>query len=172
MPWDDVFATLNRLKEQGKVRHVGLSNFGVTDLNDLPPEATRLGPVTSNQLIYNLLARAIEFEVLPACVGRGIGVLCYSPLAQGLLTGKFRSADDVPLTRARTRHFSKARKHTRHGCDGCEAETFEAIDQVRDICVGLGEPMADVALAWVLHQPAIASVLADRKSTRLNSQSH
>jgi len=170
VPWQDTFAALNKLKEQGKIRHIGLSNFGLVDLADLPPEATRLGDITSNQLIYNLLARAIEFEILPACADRDIGVLCYSPLAQGLLTGKFNSADEVPLTRARTRHFSKQRKHTRHGCDGCEAETFEAIDKLRTICDDLGQSMADVALAWVLHQRGITSVLAGGRTPQQVAQ--
>ncbi len=165
VPWDETFNALRQLKEQGKIRHIGLSNFGAEDLHDLVVIGSATG-VSSNQLIYNLLARAIEYAVLPSCVERDIGVLCYSPLAQGLLTGKFSSADDVPLPRARTRHFSKDRQHTRHGCDGCESETFTAIANVQAICERIGQPMADVALAWCLHQRGITSVLAGGRQPR------
>jgi len=99
-------------------------------------------------------------EVIPLCQQHGIGMLCYSPLAQGLLTGRYASADDVPAERARTRHFASTRPQARHGQPGCEAETFAAIRNVQQICDDLGYEMADVALAWLLHQPTVVSVLA------------
>ena len=68
-----------------------------------------VGPRGSNQVPYSLLWRAVEYEILPRCLASGIGILCYSPLAQGLLTGKFASAGDVPDKRARSRLFSSAR---------------------------------------------------------------
>jgi aryl-alcohol dehydrogenase-like predicted oxidoreductase len=93
-------------------------------------------------------------------VEAGIGILCYSTLTQGLLTGKFSSADEVPGGRARTRLFSSDRPETRHGEPGCEEELFAALDRIRTICNEIGQPMANVALAWLLQQRGVTSVLA------------
>lgn len=87
-----------------------------------------------------------------------IGILCYSPLAQGLLTGKFSSPDEVPDGRAYTRHFPKDRPRARHGEAGCEAEVFAAIKRIRHISDKTGEPMAMIAVAWLLHQPGVTRI--------------
>jgi aryl-alcohol dehydrogenase-like predicted oxidoreductase len=81
-------------------------------------------------------------------------------LLHGLLAGKFNSPADVPDGRARTRHFSKHRSGTRHGEEGCETEVFAAIDQIRQIAIEIDQPMSLVAVAWVLQQPGVASVIA------------
>jgi len=156
VPLDETLRAMERLVESGKVRAIGVCNFGPLDL----AEALEKHRVDTNQLAYGLLARGVEFDVQPMCVERGINLLCYSPLAQGLLTGRYHSADEVPAQRARTRHFAGTRPEARHGQAGCEAETFHAIRAVRDISDELAVSMADVALAWLLQQPAVASVLA------------
>lgn len=156
VPLDETMEALEKLREQGKVRAIGVCNFGLQDLSHL----LTVGWAETNQLPYSLLWRAIEYEIRQKCVDEGIGILCYSPLAQGLLTGKFSSPDEVPEGRARTRYFSKDRPQTRHGEAGCEAEVFTAIEQIRRICDGIGRPMAAVALAWLLHQPGVTSVIA------------
>jgi aryl-alcohol dehydrogenase-like predicted oxidoreductase len=111
-------------------------------------------------LPYSLLWRAIEYEIQQECVKKSIGILCYSPLAQGLLTGKFSSPDEVPAGRARIRFFSSDRPLARHGEPGCEDKVFAAIEQIRAICGEIGQPMANVALAWLLHQPGVTSAIA------------
>jgi aryl-alcohol dehydrogenase-like predicted oxidoreductase len=156
VPIAETLETLERLREQGKVRAIGVSNFGVADLSDL----LSVGHCETNQLPYSLLGRAIEYEIMPQCIDNEIGILCYSPLAQGLLADKFASVDDVPEERARTRHFSKNRPLTRHDEAGCEAETFAAIERIRQICAEIDAPMAEVTLAWLLYQPGVTSVLA------------
>jgi aryl-alcohol dehydrogenase-like predicted oxidoreductase len=83
---------------------------------------------------------------------------------QGLLTGKFRHADEVPEGRARTRHFSKDRPQARHSEEGAEEETFAAIRRIQAICDKLGVPMADAALAWLLAQPAVATAIAGMRN--------
>ena len=113
-----------------------------------------------NQMPYNLLGRAIEYNVQPQCVQNQIGILCYSPLMHGLLTGKFLSADQVPEDTAFTRHFSSQRPKATHAQEGCEAETFAAIYKIREISRKIGEPMAVVSLAWLRYQPGVTSVLA------------
>jgi myo-inositol catabolism protein IolS len=156
VPLEETMAALGRLKEQGKVRAIGVCNFGVKDLDDL----FEIGWAEANQVPYSLLWRAIEYEIQPKCVEKGMGILCYSSLAMGLLTGKFSSPDDVPEGRARLRFFSGDRPLARHGEPGCETEAFAAIEALRRVCDGLGEPMAAVAVAWLLHQPGVTSVIA------------
>jgi len=156
IPLSETLGALEELKAQGKIRAIGVCNFGPLDLDDL----TAAGRAESNQLPYNLLFRAIEFELQAQCAVNDMSILCYCPLAQGLLTGKFSSADEVPLGRARTRHFSRLRAQTRHGEEGHEEETFEAVNRIRGICDELGEPMERVTLAWLLHQPAVTTVIA------------
>jgi len=161
IPIAETVGALETLRGQGKIRAFGVCNFGVRDLS----EFLALSPCAADQLPYSLLWRGIEEPLQPMCVERGVGILCYSPLAQGLLTGKFASADDVPDGRARTRHFSKKRPLTRHGEDGCEAETFASIERIRRICARIEAPMAEVALAWAIHQAGVTAVLAGARTS-------
>jgi len=157
VPLADTWAAMEKLQSQGKIRALGVCNFGTGDLGDM----SAIGQPVTNQLPYSLLVRAIEYEILPECIRQKLGVLCYSPLAISLLTGKYASAGEVPPGRARTRHFSPDRcLETRHGEPGCEQQTFAALDRIRKICDGLGRTMTEVALAWLLHQPGVRSVLA------------
>lgn len=156
IPVHETLGVLEQLKQQGKIRAYGVSNFGPGDfttgcLDDYE--------ITTNQVAYNLLFRAIEFNIQPMCVEHGMSILCYSPIMQGLLAGKFTSADDVPEDRARTRHFSGSRPQARHGQSGAEQLTFEAIEGIRGIAQELGKPMVHVALAWLLAQEAVGAVI-------------
>jgi len=156
----DALAELVKLCDEGKIRHIGVSNFGAGQL----AEALETGAaIEANQLIYSLLTRAIEFEVLDLCRNRGLGVIAYMPLMQGLLTGKYRSIDDVATQRLRTRHFANDRGG-RHGEAGAEAETFAALDAIRQIAAAEGESMAAIALAWCAANPAITCVLAGARN--------
>jgi aryl-alcohol dehydrogenase-like predicted oxidoreductase len=157
VPIDETLRAMEDLVRSGKVRCLGVCNFGPVDLGEVFSAGHR---VETNQLAYSLLLRGPEFEVRDLCLKNGIGLLCYSPLAQGLLAGKFTSADEVPPERARTRHFAGTRPQARHGQPGCERETFDAIAKVESIARRLEKPVADVALAWLLHQPVVTSVLA------------
>ena len=162
IPLEETIGALEALKSEGKIRAYGVSNFGKQDLT----EALGKGEIVSGQLPYSLLWRAVEFDVQPVCVERNISILCYCPMAQGLLTGKFATPDDVPVGRARFRVFSKDRQMARHTEPGCEAEAFEAIAEIRKIAEGLGRPMAEVALAWVLAQPRVTAVIAGCRNRR------
>ena len=160
-PVADAFATLADLRAEGKIRAIGVSNFGPTQL----AEALATGvPIEVNQLGYGLLNRIIEFEILPVCRQHGIGVAAYMPLMQGLLTGRWRSADEIPLTRRRTRHFSSDRPGTRHGEPGAEAEVFAAIDGIAQLAEAQGMPMADMALAWAAAQPGVTTVIVGTRT--------
>ena len=160
IPLESTYRALEDLRREGKVRHLGVSNFSAGYLDEL----AQLGPVESNQVPYSLLWRAIEYEILPRCRASGIGILCYSPLAQGLLTGKFATAADVPEKRARSRLFSSARAMTRHGEPGCEEEAFAAISAIRRLAGESGQPMSRVAMAWLLAQPGVTAAVAGARN--------
>jgi aryl-alcohol dehydrogenase-like predicted oxidoreductase len=157
---EETVEAMERLREQGKVRASGVCNFGVGDLGNL----LKLGWVESDQLPYSLLWRGIEYEIQAKCVEEGVGILAYSPLAQGLLTDKFSSPEDVPEGRARIRLFSGERPLARHGEAGCEAEVFAALDRVRSICADIGQAMTDVAIAWLFQQPGVTTVIAGART--------
>ena len=160
LSFEDSMETLLALQSEGKIRVIGVSNFGRLDM----PEMLQYGRYEANQLPYSLLWRAIEFDIQPQCVQENISILPYSPLNQGLLTGKYRNADEMPFSRTRTRHFRGDRLNSRHGTPGFEKETFEAVDAIRQICADIEAPMVHVALAWLLHKPGVASVLAGARN--------
>jgi aryl-alcohol dehydrogenase-like predicted oxidoreductase len=156
VPLEETLGAMEKLKQDGKIRYVGVSNFGVQDLT----EALDCAEIVTDQLVYSLLFRAIEYEILEKCKEAQVGVLAYSPLAQGLLTGKFKQPDEMDDERARIRLYSKNRPGTVHDDEDCEKEVFEALEKIHSICADIGEPMANVSLAWILQQPGISAVLA------------
>jgi myo-inositol catabolism protein IolS len=160
IPLVDTVAALQKLKDAGKIRAIGVSNFAVQDFSEM----VTLSECETNQLPYSLLWRVIERHIQPLCVQHQVGIICYSPLAQGLLTGRYHSADEVPDGLARTRWYNHRRAMAQHDEEGCEAEVFAAVDEVRKIAEEVGAPMATVALAWVKAQPAVTSVLIGARS--------
>jgi myo-inositol catabolism protein IolS len=157
---EDSIAELIKLRDSGKIRSIGVCNFGVQDLSD----ALESAEIVTDQLPYNLLWRPIEVEILPKCLDNNVGLICYSPLAQGLLTGRYALADDVPDGLSRSRLFSNDRPLASHGEDGCEEEAFDAIARVIEISDELGEHPAKVSLAWVRSRPGITSLLVGARS--------
>ena len=160
VPLAETAGALQRLKEQGKIRTIGVSNFAVRDLSDM----LALSECVTDQLPYGLLWRVIEQEIQPLCVESGVGIICYSPLAQGLLTGRYTSLAEVPDGLARTRWYAGDRAMASHDEDGCEAEIFAALDEVRRIAGELNQSMATISLAWVRQQQAVTSVLVGARS--------
>jgi len=160
IPISETLEALEKLKDEGKIRIMGVSNFGRKDLQELLIH----GRPEVDQLPYNLLWRAIEYEILPFCVQNNIEITCYSPLNQGLLTGKFRSPDEVPVERARTRHFSGKRPMARHGEEGAESETFATIKAIQHIAKEINIPMARIALTWLLTREGVISVIVGARN--------
>jgi myo-inositol catabolism protein IolS len=154
-PFDETYEELDKLRQEGKIRAIGLSNFGSRDLDAWLAR----GDALSNQVGYNLVFRAIEYHIMPACLKRQLGILAYMPLMQGLLAGTWNSVEDIPATRRRTRHFSSSREGVRHGEPGCERLLFQALEEIRSVAEELGESMANVALAWIMAQPGVTSVV-------------
>ena len=157
---EDSIAALLRLRDAGKIRSIGVCNFGVQDLNG----ALESAEIVTNQLPYNLLWRPIEVEIQATCLENNIGLICYSPLAQGLLTGRYHSADEVPDGLSRSRLFNNSRPLANHGEDGCESQAFLAIAEVIAIASEVGEHPAKVALAWVRSRLGITSLLVGARS--------
>ena len=159
---EEAIEALRILKKQGKIREFGISNFSRNRLNELP-----LDEIAVNELPYNLLCRAIEYDTLPFCQGKGIGVIGYMALLQGILADIYPSLNDVPSWQRRTRHFNAERtKESRHGEMGFETETNEALVQIRSLCQEAGLTMPEVAIKWTLKNPAITCTLAGSRNLR------
>jgi len=153
----DAFATLMRLRRAGKIRHIGVSNFGRAKLN----EALATGAdIVINELPYSLLTRAIELEIMPYCQTRGVGVLGYMSLLQGVLGDGYATLDEVPVWQRRTRHFDSRRTpQCRHGLPGEEAETAAALDAIRALARSHGMSTPELALKWAIAGKGITSSL-------------
>lgn len=156
-PAADVFAALGELQAAGKIRSVGVSNFGPAQLTEAMAAGVR---IDANQVNYSLLARAIEPEILPFCREHHVGVLCYCPLMQGLLTGKYRSIDEMPPQRTRTRHFRGDREGSRHGQAGAEELTWRCVEGIGELAEEHAVPMAQLALAWCMAGEGVTSVIS------------
>jgi L-glyceraldehyde 3-phosphate reductase len=148
-PEETMFA-LDDLVRQGKVLYAGISEWPADRIREARGIQRRLGlrPLAAAQPQYNLLNRGIEREVLPACRDEGIGVVCFSPLAQGLLTGKYRPGEAAPAGTRGARNERMLR-----------ADALAKVDRLRPVAEGAGVPLAQLALAWVLRLPEITSAL-------------
>ena len=159
---DEALEALGTLKTQGKVRHIGVSNFAVPRLD----EARGLcDGIVANQLPYSLITRAIEYETLPHCRDNGVGIIGYMSLCQGMLADLFATLDDVPVWQRRTRHFDhKKCDMCRHGSDGAETETEQALADIRAIATESGMSMAEISIKWAIANPAITTALVGMRT--------
>ena len=142
---EEAWSALADLKAAGKVRHIGVSNFKVPELE----RAAAIAPVESLQPRYSLLHRAIEHDVLPFCGANGIGVIVYSPMAAGLLSGK--------MTRERVAAFP-ADDWRRNNADYQEPQlsrNLALVETLRAIGGRHGRQPGEVAIGWTLRHPAV-----------------
>jgi len=144
-PWEEIWQAMEQLVREGKVTYVGSSNFAGWDIATAQCAATErhfMGLV-SEQSLYNLSARTIELEVIPACRHYGVGLIPWSPIGMGLLGGGLETATEgrraSPVLQMR---FQQHR---------AQLEQYEAL------CAQLGEAPAVVALAWLLHNPVVTA---------------
>jgi myo-inositol catabolism protein IolS len=151
VPLDETMEAMISLKKEGKIRSIGVSNFSLAQLE----HARRLGPIDVIQPCYNLFWRFIDADVLPYCVNNNIGVVVYSPIAQGILTGKFNKGVSLRPGDARTtvplfkpQHFP-----------ACTA----AVEQMKPIAKKYKKTLAQVAINWTNSRPGVtASIVGAR----------
>ncbi|HET6485453.1 MAG TPA: aldo/keto reductase [Spirochaetia bacterium] len=158
---DQTIDAMRSLQAAGKVRFIGVSNYGPRQLEELRSAGAH---PACNELPYSLLARAIEHALMPVCERTGIGIIAYMPLMQGLLTGRYASADDLPANRARTRQFRGDRPGSRHGEPGFEELTFRAVRAIRGLCDQAGMPMERAALAWCAARFGVTCTIAGART--------
>jgi aryl-alcohol dehydrogenase-like predicted oxidoreductase len=157
-PIEETLAAFDELVAEGKVRYVGVSNFTGWQLQRAALLASRPGHarVVTLQPQYSLLAREIEWELVPLCLVEGIGMLPWSPLGGGWLTGKY-SRDERPSGATR---LGEDPDRGQEAWDRRNTErTWAAVDAVREIAGALGASMAQVALAWVTRRPGVTSTI-------------
>jgi aryl-alcohol dehydrogenase-like predicted oxidoreductase len=143
----------------GKIRYAGVSNFLGWQLQKAATITSLRGlaPIVTLQPQYNLITRDIEFELVDVCRNEGIGILPWSPLAGGWLTGKYRR-DEVPTGATRLGE-DPGRGMEAYAPRNARERTWRIIDAVRRVAEGRGVSMAQVALAWVADRPAVTSVI-------------
>jgi aryl-alcohol dehydrogenase-like predicted oxidoreductase len=160
----EAFETLMALKNEGKIRYIGISNFGVRQT----AEAAACCPdIAANELPYNIISRAIEAEIIPFCAEHKIAIISSMTLQQGVLTGAYKNAAEVPPHQAHSRHFSMetGRGTSRHNEAGAEAEVFETVGVLKKLAPELGLSVAQLSVAWVLANPRIGCALIGSRNT-------
>ncbi|MBK8023320.1 MAG: aldo/keto reductase [Chloroflexi bacterium] len=160
-PWEEIWQAMETLVQQGKVLYVGSSNFAgwhIAQANEAAKARHFMGLV-SEQSLYNLNARTIELEVVPACQHYGLGIIPWSPLAGGLLGGVLEK--HAQGRRSSERMQKQIEKHQ------AQLERYE------NFCREMGEKPADVGIAWLLHQPAVtAPIVGPRTLDQLEDNLH
>ena len=152
-PLDETLRAIDDLVRQGKVLYVGVSEWQASQIAEALTVADRylLDRIVVNQPIYNMFERYIEKEIIPLSERSGIGQVVFSPLAQGLLTGKYTSASDIPEG-DRAAKLEWMRK-------GITEEKIAKVRELEKIAGELEVSVGNLALAWILRQPNVASAL-------------
>ncbi len=156
-PMEEMLRGLEDLVRSGKVRYIGVSNHAAWQIMKALGVSQQRGwtRFESVQAYYSLAARELEREIVPMALNQGLGILVWSPLAGGLLSGKFSADTSGPEDARRTKFdFPPVDR----------ARVFRCVDAMRPIAQAHGVSVARVALAWLLHQPAVASVIVGAKT--------
>lgn len=158
-PLDETLEALDRLVGSGKVRYVGCSNYSAWHLMKAlsVSERQRFQPFVSQQIYYSLIAREAEYELVPAAVDQGLGILVWSPLAGGLLSGKYRRGRDTDGGR----QLTEWQEPPVYDID----RLYDIVDALVAIADGHGASPAQVALAWLLGRPAVTSLIIGARTT-------
>lgn len=159
VPDDEIeegWETMARLKDEGKVRFIGVSNFSVAQMQ----RAQKIAPITSLQPPYSMINRNIEAEILPFCQQQGIGVINYSPMQSGLLTGA--------MTRERIANMPEDdfRRNTKQFKEPKLSANLELVELLRSIGQRHNVQPGVVAIAWTLHHPAVTAAIVGGRSAK------
>jgi aryl-alcohol dehydrogenase-like predicted oxidoreductase len=156
---EEGWSALAELKEEGKVRHIGVSNFDVGQME----RAQSIAPVETLQPPYNMLNRGVEEEILPYCEEQNIGVIVYSPMRSGLLTGK--------MTRERVQNLPSDdwRRNSSDFQEPRLSRNLELVELLEEIGKEHGRSPAEVAIAWTLRYPAVTgAIVGGRRSEQVD----
>ncbi|BCP55263.1 oxidoreductase [Kaistia sp. 32K] len=153
-PIGDTMKALEGLRAQGKIRAIGVSNFTVREIES----ASQHGTIDVLQPPYNLLWRAIEAEILPYCRSHGVGIIPYSGLAQGLLTGALSRATKFPE--------GDERRTTVLFQPGVYEKALDAVEELRPIAKRYGKSVAQLAIQWLTSRPGVSSPLLGARTVR------
>ena len=153
---EEGWSTLAQLKREGKVRWIGVSNFDVQQLR----RAQAIAPVASLQPRYSLVHREIEDEILPYCLEQNIGVVVYSPMASGLLTGAMsrERATRLPQDDWRKGHPDFTEPDL--------SRNLALVERLREIAKRHNRSVGEVAIAWTLHHPAVTGAIVGARNAR------
>jgi aryl-alcohol dehydrogenase-like predicted oxidoreductase len=153
---EEGWSTLAALQREGKVRWIGVSNFSVQQIK----RAQAIAPITSLQPPYSLIHREIEEDVLPYCLHKGIGVIVYSPMASGLLTGA--------MTRERAARLPQDdwRKGHPDFSEPNLSRNLGLVERLREIAKRHNRSAGEVAIAWTLHHPAVTGAIVGARNAR------
>jgi aryl-alcohol dehydrogenase-like predicted oxidoreductase len=159
-PLEETLAALDHLVNSGKVRYIGCSNYAAWQLMKALwiSEREGLERFVSQQVYYSLQARDIEYEIVPLCVDQGLGILVWSPIAGGLLSGKYRRGVEAP---AGSRHLGDWSEPPVHD----EDKLYDTIEELVAIGEDHGVSAAQVALAYTMAKPAVTSVIVGARTT-------
>jgi aryl-alcohol dehydrogenase-like predicted oxidoreductase len=153
---EEGWSTLADLKREGKVRWIGVSNFDIQQLR----RAQAIAPVTSLQPPYSLVHREIESDILPYCLREGIGVIVYSPMASGLLTGA--------MTRERAAKLPKNDWRRGHPdfTEPALSRNLALVDRLQEIAKRHNRSIGEAAIAWTLHNPAVTGAIVGARNAK------
>ena len=155
-PTEETLRALDDLVAQGKILYYGVSEWSAVQIKDAMKitDKRNLRPMISNQPIYNMLVRYIEKEVLPICEEEGIGQVVFSPLAQGILTGKYKPGQTVPQdSRAANDKINRwINSYLRD-------DVLECISRLENVAASQELKLSQLAIAWILRQPGVSSTI-------------
>jgi aryl-alcohol dehydrogenase-like predicted oxidoreductase len=151
-PIEDSTGALVKLKEQGKIRAIGVSNFDVERMR----QAMKVGPLASDQPPYSIINRGIEKDVLPFCRENNVAVICYSPMERGLLTGKVSVDRVFPASDHRSGHKFFTPENRKR--------VLESLEKIRPMCDRHGASFAQVVINWTVHEPGITAALVGARN--------
>ncbi len=158
-PLEETLSALDHLVNAGKVRYIGCSNYAAWHIMKAlgVSERKNLQRFISQQIYYSLQARDAEYELVPVALDQGVGILVWSPLAGGLLSGKYRRGQDMPEG---SRHLTDWNEPPVHD----EDQLYDIVDVLVEIAEARGVSAAQVALAWTLGRPGIATVVVGART--------
>jgi aryl-alcohol dehydrogenase-like predicted oxidoreductase len=153
---EEAWTTLAELQKSGKIRYIGVSNFNVEQMQRIQ----KIAPITSLQPPYSMLARDVEAEILPFCQQQNIGVINYSPMVSGLLTGA--------MTRDRIKNLPADdwRSRAPNFQEPLLSRNLELVELLRQIGERHGRSPGEVAIAWTLKHPAITAAIVGGRSAK------